>query len=137
MCNWQDIEFPYGIGRIQIDARTIQAACEIIFGVAQKSQTISYTEVMNELKSLGCPKINRGTIGHIVGEVSVQVSQITNPSIYPSAIVVRSGTNQPGDGFWGVNTGTNPPSGVPRNNRRNALQQYQNDVFNRLWGCKC
>lgn len=137
MCNWQDMEFPYAIGRIQIDAQTIQVACEIIFRASQRSQTISYTEVMNELKRLGCPKINRGTIGHIVGEVSVQVSQITNPSIYPSAIVVRSGTNQPGDGFWGVDTGTNPPSGVSCNNRRNALQQYQNDVFSRPWGCKC
>ena len=137
MCNWQDREFRYGKGRIQIAAQTFQDACEIILQAAQKRQTISYTMVMDDLKQLGHPKINRGTIGHIVGEVSVQVSQITSPSIYPSSIVVRSGTNQPGDGFWGVDTGTNPPSGVPCNNRTNALQHYQNDVFNRPWGCKC
>lgn len=136
MCNWQDIEFPYARGRIQIAAQTIQAACETIFRAAQRRQTISYTEVMNELKRLGCPKINRGTIGSIVGEVSIQVSQITKPSIYPSAIVVRSGTYQPGEGFWGVDTGTHPPSRVAHNNRGNALQQYQNDVFNRPWGGK-
>jgi hypothetical protein len=92
---------------------------------------------MDRLKSLGCPKINRGTIGRIVGEVSVQVSQMINPSIYPSAIVVRKDTGRPGDGFWEVNTGTNPPSNVPPNNRRGALQQYQNDVFNRNWSCNC
>jgi len=137
MCNWQDIEFPYARGRIRISAQTTQAACEIIFRATQRRQTISYTGVENELKRLGCPKINRGTIGHIVGEVSVQVSQITNPSIYPSSIVVRVETDQPGDKFWDNNTGTHPPSGVPCDNRRDALQQYRNDVFNRPWGCKC
>ena len=137
MCNWQNIAFPYARGRIRIDAQTIQAACEIIFHAAQKGQTISYTEVMDELRRLGCSKINRGTIGSTVGEVSVQVSQITKPSIYPSAIVVRNSTSQPGEGFWGVNTGTNPPSSVVRINRQKALQQYQHDEFNRPWGCKC
>jgi hypothetical protein len=100
--------------------------------------TITYTEVMNRLKAVGCPKINRGTIGHIVGEVSVQVSDATKQHpIYPSAIVVRHDTKQPGDGFWGLRAGTNPPSRVPRNNRRGALRQYQSDVLQRPWTCRC
>jgi hypothetical protein len=139
MCNWQEKEFPYARGKIKIAAHTLQAACEVIFQASQKSPlTITYTEVMNELKALGCPKINRGTIGDIVGEISVQVSEATKQhSIYPSAIVVRRDTKQPGDGFWGVRAGTNPPSRVPRNGRRDALRQYQNDVLKRPWACKC
>lgn len=137
MCNWQVINFPYGIGRIQIPAQVIQDACRIIWQAAQRRQTITYADLMNQLKRLGHQKINRGTIGKIVGEVSNQVSQVTNPSIYPSAIVVSGGTNQPGHGFWGLNMGTNPPSGVHSNQRRNALQQYQNDVFSRPWSCNC
>lgn len=137
MCNWKDINFPYARGKIQISAQTIQAACEIIFQASQRRQTISYTEVKDELQHRGHRKINRDTIGTIVGKVSIQVSQITNPSIYPSSIVVRKGTSQPGDGFWDLDTGTNPPTGVPRNNRNNSLQQYQEDVFNRPWGCRC
>lgn len=140
MCNWQDIDFPYGRGIIQIPAQVIQDACGAIWQMAQRRQGIAYiayADLMNQLKCLGHQKINRGTIGKIIGEVSDQVSQVTNPSIYPSAIVVRRGTSQPGDGFWGLIMGTNPPSGVPHNQRRNALQQYQNDAFNRSWSCNC
>ena len=137
MCNWQDINFPYGIGKIQIPAQVIQDTCRTIWQVAQKKQTIAYADLMNQLKRLGHQKINRGTIGRIVGEVSNQVSQVTQPSIYPSAIVVKKYSNQPGNGFWELSMGTNPPSGVPCNQQRNALQQYQNDVFNRSWSCNC
>ena len=92
---------------------------------------------MSQLKGIGHAKINRGTIGAILGEVSNQVAQNTNPSVYPSSIVVRKGTNQPGNGFWGVNMGTNPPSIAPNAQRRIALQQYQRDTFNRNWKCGC
>ena len=89
------------------------------------------------LKQKGYEKINRGTIGHIVGEVRNQVSHVTNPSVYPSAIVVRRDTNQPGKGFWGLDEGSNPPSEVPQNQQKQMLQKYQNDVFGRPWNCNC
>jgi len=137
MCNWRDITIYRETGNIQISAETIQVACNIILQCAQKKQTITYGELMNELKLRGCQKINRGTIGHIVGTVSEEVSRNTNPSIYPSAIVVRSSSSNPGAGFWTVDTGTNPPSKVPLTNRKNALKKYQDDVFNTPWGCNC
>jgi len=137
MCNWQDINFPYARGNIQINAQVIHAACQIIWQAAQRKEIITYNEVMNQLKHLGHERINRGTIGPIVGEVSDQVSQVTNPSVYPSAIVVRIGTNQPGIGFWSLDEGTNPPSDVPTNQQQGALEQYQQDAFNRPWSCSC
>ena len=135
MCNWRDIS----VRGIHIDAQTIQDACRIIHRTAQKHKTITYTDLMDGLKQLRHRGINRGTIGSIVGEVSIQVSQLTNPSIYPSAIVVRRDTNQPGKGFWGLNTGSNPPDIAPQNQRQNSLQQYQQNVFNyvNLWNCDC
>ena len=137
MCKWQDITFRYGIGRIQIPAKVISDACKIIRQMAQKRRVVTYSELMNQLKNLGHRKINRGTIGKIVGEVSNQVSRVTNPSIYPSAIVVRKDTNQPGNGFWGLEEGTNPPSRVPPDQRRNVIRNYQNDVFSKSWNCNC
>lgn len=125
------------MGRITISAGTISDACKIIRQAAQMRQLITYTDVMNQLKAMGYGKINRATIGAIVGEVSNQVAQITSPSMYPSAIVIRKGTNQPGDGFWGLKRGTNPPSNVPRENRRHVINQYQQDVFSRNWNCDC
>lgn len=118
-------------------AQVFKDACEIIKQAARRRQFITYTDVMNQLKARGHAKINRGTIGAIVGEVSNQVAQNTNPSVYPSSIVVRKGTNRPGNGFWGLTMGTNPPSRVSTHQRRIALQQYQNDVFNRNWNCNC
>lgn len=137
MCNWQNINPPYGKGRIQINAQVIRDACDVIRQAAQNGQTIIYTDLMKRLKHREHEKTNRGTIGHIAGEVSNQVAQVTNPSVYPSAIVVRSDTNQPGDGFWGLNMGTSPPSKVYHNQRVQMLQQYQNGVFNRPWSCNC
>jgi hypothetical protein len=141
MCNWQDIvAIKKGKKRIQkipLPARVFSDACRIIHQRAQEKRRIYYKDLENELKSFGHRKIYRGTIGDIVGEVSVQVSQLTNPSIYPSAIVVRMDTNRVGVGFWGVDRGTNPPSEVPQNQRQNKLQQYQNDAFNRPWNCNC
>lgn len=137
MCNWQDKNFSYARGRIQISANVIRDACEIIRRVATNRQTIIYSDLMEQLKQNGHEKINRGTIGHIVGEVSVQVSLITNPSIYPSSIVVRADTNKPGDGFWGIDTGTAPPENVPLEQRQYILQRYQRDVFDRPWNCNC
>ena len=108
MCKWRDITFRDGGGRIQIPAKVISDACKIIRQMAQKGRVVTYSELMDQLKSLGHRKISRRTIGKIVGEVSNQVSRVTNPSIYPSAIVVRKDTNQPGNGFWGLEEGTNP-----------------------------
>jgi hypothetical protein len=102
-----------------------------------KKKLIFYSDVEKELKRLGHRKINRGTIGDIVGEVSIQVSQVTNPSIYPSAIVVHKGDKSIGVGFWGIDTGTNPPCKVSPNQQKDALLQYQNDVFNKPWNCNC
>ncbi len=137
MCNWQDIIFPYARGKIRISADTIRDACEIIRQAAQKKRYITYTELMDSLKDKGHRKINRGTIGKIVGEVSTQISQVTSPSVYPSAIVVNKNTSRTGHGFWGLDAGTAPPSEVPPNQRTQMLRQYQNDVFNRNWSCDC
>jgi hypothetical protein len=137
MCDWRDINPRYGIGKIQINAHVIKDSCAIIQQRAQNRQTTTYTDLMGRLKDRGHRKINRGTIGHIVGEVSNQVAQVSGPSIYPSAIVVRKDTNQPGEGFWGLDMGTNPPLKVPHNQRVHMLQKYQNDVFSKPWSCNC
>lgn len=138
MCNWKDKEFHYRkTGKIQLRANSFAETCNIISRVAQKKQVIAYSDLMQMLKQKGHEKINRGTIGHIVGEVSNQVSQSTNPSVYPSAIVIRKDINQPGKGFWGLDEGSNPPSAVPQNQRKQMLQKYQNDVFGRSWNCNC
>jgi len=135
MCNWRDIS----VRKIRIDAQTIQDACKIIHHSAQRKEIIIYTNLMNQLKQLGHHGINRGTIGNIVGEVSARVSQLTNPSIYPSAIVIRKDTCQPGKGFWELEDGTNSPDKVPPSQRENQLREYQQRVFNgvSLWGCDC
>lgn len=138
MCNWQDKIVTKRDGRrIELPHNVFQDACKIIWQSAQQKRLISYSDVEKQLKRLGHRKINRGTIGDIVGEVSAQVSQVTNPSIYPSAIVVHKGDKSIGVGFWGVDTGTNPPSEVSPNQQKDALPQYQNDVFNKPWDCNC
>jgi len=140
MCRWKDVPCKYGRGRVIIPAQVIRDACQIIWQAAQQRQLIDYSTVIDQLKARGHhtrAPINRITIGKIVGEVSDQVSQNTNPSVYPSAIVVRRGTNRPGKGFWGLSKGTNPPSRVPSANQRAAIRQYQNDVFTRKWACNC
>jgi hypothetical protein len=138
MCNWKDMKFPYGKGvKIQLKADTFAETCKIISKAAQEKHLIAYSDLMQMLKKKKHEKINRRTIGHILGEVSNQVSQSTNPSVYPSAIVIRKDTSEPGKGFWGLDMGTNPPSKVPQNKRQNTLQHYQNDVFNRPWNCNC
>jgi len=137
MCKWRNKTFRYGRGQITINANVIRDACQIIWQSAQRRQLITYTQLMNHLKALGHNKINRGTIGAIIGEVSTQVAQNTYPSVYPSAIVVRKGTNKPGNGFWGLNMGTKPPSEITPRHRNSKIQQYQNDVFTRNWNCNC
>jgi len=137
MCEWQDIYFRYAEGKIRIGARVIRDACDIIWKRAQNRQTITYADLMNLLKDRGHEKINRGTIGHIVGEVSSRIAQFTNPSIYPSAIVVRKDTNQPGRDFWGLDTGNNPPSQVAPDQRAQMLQKYQSEIFSMSWSCNC
>lgn len=92
---------------------------------------------MCELKKLNHHAINRGTIGAIVGEVSMQVSESTKPSVYPSAIVIRKDTDEPGEGFWGLDSGTHPPDKVARSDRKSRLSEYQQKIFNNSWGCDC
>lgn len=137
MCNWYAINPRYGAGRIQINAEVIKDACEVISHKAQSKQVITYSEIMDQLKKAGHGKINRGTIGHIVGEVSNQVAKTTAPSTYPSAIVIRKDTGQPGRGFWGLDTGTDPPLKVPHKQKAYRLQKYQDDVFSKHWSCAC
>lgn len=138
MCNWQNIIIQQKNGRrILINSQTIQDACAVIYRQAQIGKLATYTDLMIQLKQLGHRRINRGTIGGIIGEVSNQVAQLINPSVYPSAIVVRAGSNQPGDGFWGLNMGANPPHRVPQARRQTQLKQFQQDVFNLSWSCNC
>jgi len=134
MCDWQDVNVR---GRI-FSAKVIRDACEIIRQTAQKGELIYYSDLIKRLKQLGHKHIDRFVIGDIVGEVSIQVSRLTAPSIYPSAIVVRKDTKEPGDGFWGLDTGTNPPNKLPPHQKRNGLEQYQRDVWQvNKWSCAC
>ena len=89
MYNWEDRVFRYGRGKIMISAETFRDTYRIIKESARNGNYIYYSEVMDKLKRLGHRKINRGTIGGIVGEVSIMVANSTNPSVYPSAIVVK------------------------------------------------
>ena len=129
MCNWQNRISPYGIGNIQLNADVFADACNIIFQASRQRNKITYSDLMSQLRQLNHRKIFRGTIGIILDEVNLQVSSITNPSIYPSAIVVHRGTTEPGPGFWNVACGLKPPVGIAANRRSVQLQQYQNFPF--------
>jgi len=92
---------------------------------------------MEELKKLGHRKINRGTIGAILWEVSDQISMNTNPSVYPTVLVVRKGTKHLGPGFWELDKGTNPPCNITPLQRTLVERQYRADVYNLNWFCHC
>lgn len=132
MFDWEDRVFRFGRRKITIPAETFRDAYRIIKESAQNGKYICYSEIMDRLKNLGHQKINRGTIGGIVGEVSIKVASSTNPSVYPSAIVVNKNTTKPGKGFWGLDRGTDPPSMVPPDKRQKALRTYQETVFSRV-----
>lgn len=143
MCNWQDKVVDKGKTKTiirKIPEQVFSDACRIIHQMAQERRVICYSDLEYRLKNEGHGIVSRLIIGDIVGEVSIQVSQVTNPSIYPSAIVVHKNAKTVGEGFWGIDTGTNPPSKYQRlsqKQKENLLQQYRNDVFNRLWNCNC
>jgi len=134
LVDWKDTTFDYGTGKIQISGVTLQDTCDIIQESSKKEKKILYSNIMNQLKQRGHKKISRRTIGAIVGEVSIQVSAITNPSVYPSSVVIRKDSGVPGEGFWGVDSGTFPPNKVPKNQQKVALRQYQKNVFD--WASK-
>jgi len=135
MIAWETQEFVSKSGRrIIIDGVTLKDAYNILNNwVKSNDQPIAYSVLMAKLKENGHPKIYRGSIGHIVGHVSDQVSEVTNPSIYPSSIVVHKGTWNTGDEFWTLEGGTLPPNKVIKANRKAQLSMYQNDVFKRTW----
>lgn len=135
MITWETREFVSKKGRrIIIDGATLKDAYDILKNwVKANDNPIAYSKLMDKLKEKNHPKIYRGSIGHIVGHVSDKVSVITNPSIYPSSIVVHKGTWITGDGFWDLEEGTLPPNKVPIKNRRAALSSYQRDVFEKTW----
>ena len=132
MINWNDKRFPCGKGSIEISGSTLKDTFNIIHEYAKRQEKIPYSELINRLKQKGNKKISRRTIGFIVGEVSIQVSSDTKSSIYPSAIVIRKDSSIPGEGFWGVDSGTTPPSDCPKEHRKIELQKYQKNVFD--WG---
>ena len=135
MIAWKTQEFVSKKGRrIIIDAATLKDAYDILNNwIKSNDKPIAYSELMAKLKEKSHPKIYRGSIGHIIGHVSDQVSFITNPSIYPSSIVVHKGTCDTGDGFWALERGTLPPIKVLEDNRKAQLSKYQNDVFEKNW----
>jgi len=95
---------------------------------------LAYSELEKQLKAKGYRKINRFTIGNIVGEVSDQISMETKPSsVYPSAIVVHKWTQDTGVGFWTLEDGSAPPHCTPANLKKQKLKQYQKDVFEKKW----
>ena len=129
LIDWKDTTFDYGKGKIKISGATIGDAYKIILKYAKKRSKIHYSVIINELKRLGHTKISRRTIGSIVGDVSIQISRVTDPSIYPSSIVVRKDHDTPGEGFWGVDSGKSPPSDVKTKQQKIKLQEYQKNVF--------
>ncbi|MCX8173440.1 MAG: hypothetical protein N3F63_02360 [Thermoplasmata archaeon] len=141
MCNWEDI----CIGKnAVIPADVLRTTCEILQEVAKQRRTIAYGELIDLLKEKYVANIyisryiNRFTIGRILDEVNKQVANTTNPSIYPSSIVVTKDTGKPGDGFWEVQYGTQPPARVQQQNRVDALTKYQQAVFDvSKWSCNC
>jgi hypothetical protein len=134
MINWTDQDFYNKRGaKTTISAATFREACHFIRQHAKTGNFLPYSELMNKLKKSGYRKIHRGTIGSIVGEVSDQVSLTTNPSVYPSAIIVHKGTEDTGKGFWALEEGTLPPKSIPVELRKKALGQYQKDVFDKIW----
>jgi len=139
MCKWEEIVIVQAGGRrrIPISDKAVEDTCTILYQQAQAHKTINYTDLMGKLKKLRHRSITRGTIGGIVGGVNSQVSQITNPSVYPSALVVRKDTGKPGDGFWLLAMGSNPPSRVPLRLRAGRWNQYKKDVFGLKWSCNC
>ena len=134
MVAWKDTTFNYGKGKIMISGAAIKDAHDIILEISKKKSPIYYSDLMNRLKQRDHRKISRRTIGDIIGEVSNKVSSATAPSVYPSAVVIRKDSRAPGEGFWGLDAGTSPPSKVPSNHRKVALQQYQKNVFD--WALK-
>ncbi len=99
---WRDRVLSNRTGQIPVPATTFEMTCSIIRENAKKRQFIAYSELMDELKLRKQRKIQRGIIGFILDEVNQQVSANTNPSIYPTSIVVHKGTKNPGVGFWRV-----------------------------------
>jgi len=144
MCKWEDK--PIGEEKKIIPAKVFEAICNIIFQSAGKGKTIKYGEITNIInKQFPDVKIdNYPDMGHILGEINDQVAEATktskeNPtSIYPSSIVINKERKEPGDGFWGVSSGDNPPSKVKKNERDDVLKEYQRNVFDtNKWNCNC
>lgn len=134
MVVWKNRVFDYASGgKILISAAVFKDAYDIIREHAKKKSVVAYSDLMDKLKKRNHTKINRGTIGSIIGEISNQISLITKPSIYPSSIVVHKGSTNTGIGFWALKKGTMPPSKIPIKNRKMALSTYQRDVFQKPW----
>lgn len=103
----------------------------------ERGEIIFYSDLIKQLEQLGHGGIDRFVIGGIVGGKYQSIS-INDPSIYPSAIVVRKDTMQPGKGFWGIDTGTDPPNKVPINQRQSKLKNYQQASWQvQKWSCDC
>jgi hypothetical protein len=83
LIDWKDTTFEYGKGEIKISGATIGDAYDIILGYAKEKTRVYYSDLINVLERRGNRKISRRTIGSIVGEVSIRISLVTNPSIYP------------------------------------------------------
>jgi hypothetical protein len=133
LVNWKDQDFYDKRGaKTTIQAATFQDAYNIIRECAKARKMIPYSDLMIELKKNNCRKINRKTIGNIVGEVSDQVSLTTKPSVYPSSIVVHKGTKETGKGFWNLDEGTLAPKTIRVDLRKKSLDQYQKDVFDKI-----
>jgi len=153
-CRWQDKLIN---GKV-IPAKVFKAICNIIFQSAVEGKTIEYGEITNIInKQFPDVKIDNHTdMGHILGEINDQVAKATetskeNPtSIYPSSIVVKKdypsivvkkGEGKPGKGFWGVNSGDNPPSEFKdksEDEQEKALKKYRKNVFDTSkWDCEC
>ncbi len=84
-----------------------------LVAAAKAGKTIAYSD-------LG---INRRWVGEVVGEISIREDSQNHPLL--SAIVVRKGSESPGDGFWGLPSMQN----VPQGQRRNVWEKERDKVY--------
>jgi hypothetical protein len=117
-----------------IPKETVKEVHKFIREYAIARKFLPYSELEDLLKAKGYRKINRFTIGNIVGEVSDRISASTVPlSIYPSAIVVHKWTEDTGKGFWTLERGSDPPYRTKADLKKKKLKQYQKNVFEKKW----
>jgi hypothetical protein len=100
-----------------VKADYVARALSLLQEVATKSgQTIPYSVLMS---SLGGP--GRGHIGEVLEEISSTEHAAKRPLL--TAIVVRKGTTDPGEGYWGLSMHPSRPADRKERHRQSSEEQ--------------